>query len=180
MKVAIFLANGFEEIEAITVIDVLRRAEIEIDIISLSGAKTVIGAHKIQIVSEFAFDFIKKDDYDMLVLPGGMGGVLALKRSDELKVLLGEYIKQGKYIAAICAAPMIFGELGLLADKNATCYPGLEKHMRGANYLTEKVVVSDKIITSRSVATAIDFALKIVEILGGEELEATIRKGLAQ
>ncbi len=178
MKTAIFLASGYEEIEAITVIDILRRAGIEVHIVSTAGAKTVKDAHGIKIESDIAFDFLNGDDYDALILPGGMPGTLNLKRHDGVKSMLSDYIEKKRLVAAICAAPIVLGELGLLSGKNATCYPGYEKHLKGAILQADEVVLDANILTSRGPATAMVFALKIVEILGGKKLAKTHRERL--
>ncbi len=166
-KVNIFFANGFEEVEALTVVDILRRAGIETTMVSITGEKTVTGSHGIGVVMDKLFD--ETDDADMIVLPGGMPGTLNLLAFDKLTDMIKEYYNQGKYIAAICAAPTVFGKLGLLKDRRATCYPGMEDELFAEEALEDAVVMDGKIITSRGLGTAIDFSLAIVTALIDDE-----------
>ena len=171
--VYVFLADGFEEIEALTVVDILRRGNIPVKTISITNNNTVCGAHSIKVIADALLDDVK-DDVDMLVLPGGMPGTTNLDASENLRTLLLETIVNGKYVAAICAAPLILGKLGVLKDRAATCYPSFEKYLEGANLLTDRVCFSKNIITSRGPGTASDFALFIVEKLKGKELRDKI------
>ncbi len=179
MKVYLHLAEGFEEIEAVTVVDVLRRADIDVETVSISGKKEVTGAHKITVTADKLFKEINYDKGTMIVLPGGMPGTLNLGNHAGLTEKIKAYAKQDKWLAAICAAPMVLGRLGTLNQKSATCYPGFEKELSGANYLASvPVVQSGKIITSRGPGTAILFALKIVEVLIGPAKAAAIQESL--
>ena len=165
-KVYILLADGFEEIEGLTVVDLLRRAGIEIKMVSIKDTLDIKGARDINVVADMLIADID-DSADMLVLPGGMPGTNYLKASKEVKDIINVYYEQGKYLSAICAAPTVYGEMGLLARKKATCYPGLEAGLIDAIWPGEDypVVVDDQFITSRGLGTAIDFSLKIIEIL---------------
>lgn len=177
-KVYLHLAEGFEEIEAITVVDILRRAKIDIETVSVSGNKEVRGAHNISIIADKLFE---KADYlncDMIVLPGGMPGTVNLEKNEGLIKNIIDFYQQGKWISAICAAPSILGKLGLLSGKSAVCFPGFEKDLRGALISSEPVVVSDKIITSKGPGTAIMFALKIVELLKSERLAEELKNNM--
>ena len=177
IKTYIFLATGFEEIEAISVVDILRRADIKVETISISGNLSVIGAHNIEISADALFDKTDFSDGDMLILPGGQPGTNNLNACEKLKKLIQNYYDQNKYIAAICAAPLIFGEMGLLKYKKAVCYPGYENQLLGAEIAeNERVVVSDNIITSKGAGTAIEFSLKLVEILVGKETAEILSK----
>ena len=176
-KAYIFLTTGFEEIEAICVIDILRRAGIEVKAIACPAFKKVIGAHDIEISTDAILDRTDFSDGDMLILPGGQPGTDNLNAHKKLKKLIQTYYDQNKYIAAICAAPLVFGEMGLLKGKKAVCYPGYENQLLGAEIAeSERVVVSDNIVTSKSAGTAIEFALKLVEILVGKETAEILSK----
>jgi protein deglycase len=177
-KVNIYLAEGFEEIEALTVVDVLRRAGVDTNIIAVSNTKEIKGAHNITLIADKAFDEIDNNTADMLVLPGGMPGTTNLEKHEGLKELIKEFYKDGKYIAAICAAPSILGKMGLLESSMATCYPGFEKHLTGA-ILSEDLVIRHKnIITSKGPGTAMLFALELVEILVGREIVEELKESM--
>lgn len=169
-KTAIFMADGCEEIEGLTVVDLLRRAEIEIDMVSINGKKTADGAHGISFSTDTDISEIDWDSYDALICPGGLPGTNYLAENEILVGKLREFKENGKLIAAICAAPaLIFGENGLVDGSEATCYPGLEDKLKGAKALTEEVVVSKNVITSRGMGTAIPFALAIVSYIKDED-----------
>ena len=170
MLVYLHLADGFEEIEALSVVDILRRAEVEIKTVSISGKKEVTGAHNITIVADILFENADYSKAEMIVLPGGMPGTLNLEKHKGLAEKIKEFYKKGKWLAAICAAPSILGKLELLKGKSATCYPGFEKYLIGADCSREPVIVSDKIIASRGPGTAMCFALELVKIIKGNEL----------
>lgn len=179
MKIYLHLAEGFEEIEAITVVDVLRRADMDVETVSITGKKEVAGAHNITVTADKLFEEINYDKGTMIVLPGGMPGTINLENHAGLTEKIKAYARQDKRLAAICAAPMILGRLGILNYKTATCYPGFEKELIGANYLASvPVVQSGKIITSRGPGTAILFALKIVEVLIGPNKAEAIRESM--
>lgn len=167
-KIAVFLANGFEEIEAVSIIDILRRADIETTTISISGNREVNGSHKIKILADKLFNEINIDDYSMIVLPGGMPGSKNLNEHPGLREQILNFHEQNKMLGAICAAPLVFGNLGILKNKKATCYPGYENQLHGAVVTGEKTEVSGNIITGKGAGVAIDFALKIVETIKGE------------
>lgn len=168
-KAYIFVADGFEEIEGLTVVDLLRRAGIEAPTVSITEDKMVTGSHGISVKADFLFSEIKGTMADVVVLPGGMPGTTNLLACEPLMdMVLGLY-SAGSYVAAICAAPSILAEIGLLDGKKATSYPGFEEKMTMADYVYEPVVQDGQIITSRGLGTAIEFALKIIEVLLGEE-----------
>ncbi len=168
-KVAIFLATGFEEIEALTVVDLLRREHVEIDMVSITGEKKAVGSHNIIVETDKIINQLNFSEYDMLILPGGMPGTLNLEANELLMSQVDTFYAQGKLLAAICAAPSIFGHRNMLQGRMACCYPGFEKDLKGANVSLEPVCVDDKIITSRGMGCAVQFGLKIVEILLGKE-----------
>ena len=168
-KVYILMADGFEEIEGITVVDLLRRARIDIKMVSITDTLKVVTSHNIEIKADILLsDIINEGEQemaDMLVLPGGMKGTNNLKASAEVDSLIRKYQVAGKYLAAVCAAPTVYGEKGLLEGKKATCYPGLEDGLVGAVKMKDNVVVDGQFITSRGFGTSIDFGLKMIELL---------------
>lgn len=168
--VYLFLTEGFEEIEALTVVDLLRRAQIEITTVSITGAKKVTGSHEISVEADAVFKDINYNEAEMLVLPGGMPGTRHLLEHKELVQLLKEFHGQNKDIAAICAAPSVLGVNGLLKGKKATCYPGFEDKLIEAVYTGSKIEEDGNIITSKGMGTAIDFSLKIIERLKDKTL----------
>jgi len=170
----IFLAEGFEEIEAINTIDILRRADVELTIVSIYAHKNVKAAHNVTIEADATFAETDFANGDMLILPGGMPGSANLRACQPLNDLILKYSEQGKYLAAICAAPMVFGNLGLLQGKTATCYPGFENELKGATPSDKPVVVSGNIITGKAPGCTMEFALTLVELLKSKELADTI------
>lgn len=166
--VAVHLAEGFEEIEAVSIIDVLRRANINTLVVSVTGSKNVTGSHNIQIASDVLFEEVDYDDISMIVLPGGLPGANNLKEHAGLGKQILDFHKTGKPLGAICAAPLVFGNLGILKGRKATCFPGFENQLTGAKVTGAKVETSGKIITGKGAGVAIQFALKIVEQLKGK------------
>ena len=168
-NVYVFLATGFEEVEALTPVDLLRRGGMDVKLVSVTGEKIVKGARNINVQADLLFDEIDKEWADLLVLPGGMPGTTNLKNFEPLTELIIEFNEKEKRIAAICAAPTIFGGLGILEGKKATCYPGMEDMLIGANVSFDSVVTDGNITTSRGVGTAIDFALELLKLLSGSK-----------
>lgn len=164
-NVKVFLADGFEEIEGLTVVDLLRRAGIDTEMISVMGRKEVKGSHGITVSADRLFEEGDYEDADCLVLPGGMPGTLNLGSHEGLKALLKEHYAKEKMLAAICAAPSVFGELGFLEGRVATCYPGFEGKLEGAIVCASKVAVDQNVITAKGMGAAIDFSLKLIELL---------------
>lgn len=177
-EICVFLADGFEEIEGLTVVDLLRRAGIEVTTVSITGQLMIHGAHGINVQADKLFEEVKYEEQDMAVLPGGMPGTIHLGEHQGVRDVLEQFYKKEKYIAAICAAPTVFGKLGMLSGRKATCYPGMEEGLTGAEAVRESVVVSDFVITSRGLGTAIDFSLKLIELLLDKEKAAEIRKSV--
>lgn len=163
-EVYVFLADGFEEIEGLTVVDLLRRAGIGIDTVSIMGRKEIMGAHRIKVEADLLFDEADFDKAEMLVLPGGLPGTDYLREHEGLREQILKFY-EAKKLAAICAAPTIFGELGLLKGKKATCYPSMEEGLTGAEVVRTSVVTDGGITTGRGMGAAIDFALRLIEIL---------------
>lgn len=168
-EVFIFLAEGFEEIEAISIIDILRRSEIKIITISITDKNTVIGAHNISIIADKLFSETDFSCGEMLILPGGMPGSNNLNAHKGLKKLLKQYNAKKKRIAAICAAPFVLGGLHLLKEKKATVYPGFEAKLLGAIYVEDDIVKDGNIITGKGPAFAFNFALSIITELKGQK-----------
>ena len=168
-KVNVYLADGFEEVEGLTVVDLLRRAGIETDMVSIMGRKEITGARKIPVLADKLFE--EQDDPDVIVLPGGMPGTLHLKAHEGLADLIRKADKEGKLLAAICAAPSILGHLGILNGKKATAFPGFEKDLTGAEVLTApvKVVTDGNITTARGMGASIELGLELVRLLISEE-----------
>ncbi len=180
-RVAVLLADGFEEIEGLTVVDILRRASIYVDTVSITEDYMVHGAHGINVQTEDLFHEVDFTEFDMIVLPGGMPGTTNLDMHAGVKRVVRDFAENGKYVAAICAAPSILGGLGLLKGKRAACYPSVEDKLSGAVIMKTPVVLDGNMITSRGMGTAIDFALKLTEVLTdkakAEEIAASIIYG---
>lgn len=167
-KVYVFLADGFEEIEGLTVVDVLRRGKVEVETVSISGRTQVMGSHRIPVTADRLFEDCDFGDGTVFVLPGGMPGTLRLGEHEGLGKLLTEAKAQGKKLAAICAAPSVLGRLGLLRGETATCHPGFEEQLEGATVTENTVEVSGQVTTSRGMGTAIPFALSLLGQLRGD------------
>lgn len=173
-RVCVFLADGFEEIEGLTVVDLLRRAGIDVTTVSITGNTMIHGAHKIDVLADELFENVETyEKFDMIVLPGGMPGTNHLRDHEGLGNVLQDFYAKKKLLAAICAAPIVLGKYGFLKGEKATSYPGFEKELVGAEYVTEEVAVSNTIITSRGMGTAIPFSLALIEqLLGREKADA--------
>lgn len=174
----VHLADGFEEIEAVTIIDVLRRAGLIVITVSVSGNRLVKGSHNIEMNADYLFEDVDYANGEMILLPGGMPGSKNLNEHKGLKQQILEYQKDGKYLAAICAAPIVFGGLGILKGKRVVCYPGYEAHLIGAEIQTNPVLVDNNVITGRGVGAALKFSLEIVRILKGEESAIHLSKAM--
>lgn len=174
----LFLADGFEEIEALTIVDVLRRADLQVKTVSVTDSLTVKGAHGISVISDTLFGNCSFDKVKALVLPGGMPGAETLGKHKGLTELLKEYHNTDTVLAAICAAPMVFGQLGLLKGKKAVAYPGFEPKLEGASIQNDLVVVDGKIVTGKGPAAALPFALKLAEVLASKETANQLRKDM--
>lgn len=177
-QVCVFLADGFEEIEGLTVVDLLRRAGIEVTTVSITGVHMIHGAHAIDVQADKLFEDMVYEGQDMFVLPGGMPGTLHLGEHKGLEAVLTNAYEDGKYLAAICAAPSVLGKYGFLKGRKATSYPGFEEALLGAEYVTDDVAVSDNIITSRGMGTAIAFSLALIEVLLSKEQADKIGKSI--
>lgn len=174
----IFLAEGFEEIEAVTPLDLLRRAGVDAKFVSLSGTLHVTGSHGVVYRADMLFDRNLAAQADMFILPGGMPGAQHLQDHAALGELLKTACAAGKWVCAICAAPMVLGHLGLLQGKKATIYPGMEARLIGATPVTERVCCDGNIITSRAPGTAIPFSLALIAALMGEDAAKAIQSDI--
>ena len=172
MNALVFLATGFEEMEAVGTIDILRRGNIETITVSITGDKTVTGVHDIQIIADEIFENIDCNKYDALVLPGGGPGSVMLNNHEGVREALVTHYENGKLIAAICASPRVFGSLGLLNGKKAACYPGIEPELTGATIVNEPTVTVGNIITGRGPGLVFDFGSAILKYLYGDDNKA--------
>lgn len=167
-KIGIFLADGFEEIEGLTVVDILRRAGIEVTMISIMGRKEIHGAHEITVLADKLYEEVVFAELDGVVLPGGMPGTMNLGAHEGVRKQINMFAAEGRLVAAICAAPSVLGENGILKGKKAVCYPGFEEKLLGAKVSFEEVAVDGNLITGRGMGTAIPFALALTEYLTDE------------
>lgn len=174
--VYLMLANGFEEMEAVTVVDILRRADIQVKTVSIMDEKQVYGARGMALEADIKFDEGDFNSCAMIILPGGMPGTINLCNFKPLKEVLETFDKRNKPVAAICAAPMVLAQDGIFHEHDATIFPGMEKELIGANYVDEKVVISKNVITSKGPGTAIDFAIAIVKYMRGAETADSVSK----
>ena len=176
-KVLLFFANGTEEIEALTVVDILRRAGAEVTVAGVGG-KTLTGSHQIQITADIDAAELASFDYDMVVVPGGLPGTTHLDESEIVDQALKAVSGNGGYLAAICAAPLVLGKRGYLIGKNATCYPGFESYLEGAKLPGARVCVDGNVITGAGMGAALDFSLALTAVLFGEEKATALRSAV--
>lgn len=176
-KVVIFMANGFEEMEALVTADILRRSGVSVELASITGKREVIGSHHIKVTADIVFEGDAVDDADMLILPGGPGAAAFIANQALVDVLIS-HNSRGGYLAAICAAPVTLGKLGILRNKTATCYPGMGDEMNAAVYSTDMVVIDDHIITARGPGAASAFGLKLSEIMVGTEEMLRVKEAM--
>lgn len=177
-KVVVFLANGCEEVEALTPIDTLRRGGADVIGVSITNTKVVNGAHGIDFMADELFENVNFDKVDMVVLPGGLGGRNNLMAHSGVLEVCKKLNNEGKYVTSICASPSVLGENGILKGKKAICYPGFEASLKGAEVIDENVVVDGNIITSKGPATALEFSLKLLETLTSKENADSVAKGM--
>ncbi|MBP3391338.1 MAG: DJ-1/PfpI family protein [Clostridia bacterium] len=177
-KILMLIHNGFEEIEALTTVDLCRRGGLEVCVCSMTGNETLQGAHGIQVVADAQYEDVVADAYDMVVLPGGLPNATSLRDDDRVIHTLQLFNRQDKWLGAICAAPIALERAGLLRGRKATSYPGCLEDSSACLYLEAPVAVDGKIVTSRGVGTAIAFALQIIELLVSAEKAKEIGKGI--
>lgn len=175
-KICVFLADGVEEIEALTVVDICRRADVPVAMVSITGNRTITSSHHVVFQAEELIEDVEFEQVDMIVLPGGMPGTLHLEDCQLLMEQVESFHRQGKYLSAICAAPSIFGHRGMLKGRRACSYPDFESHLDGAEVSQNPVEICDHFITSRGMGTATEFALSIVERMKGHECAENIRR----
>ena len=172
--VYVFFADGFEELEALSPVDVLRRADVAVTTVGV-GKRQIIGAHQIPILCDTSTEELLLEDFDMIVLPGGMPGTTNLEASSVVMSVLDKAVAEKKWIAAICAAPSILGHRGLLKGKNAICFPGFENALEGAALSVEPVCIDGNLITAKGAGVALEFALTLVACLKGEETACKLK-----
>ena len=177
-RTAILFADGYEEVEALTVVDLLRRAKIGCDIVAVKESREVTGSHGIRVGADKTLSQLVMEEYDGLILPGGLRGVNNLAADERVIDLLRRFAAAGKLTAAICAGPTVLAKAGLLEGKKACCYPGMEEQLTGAVASTEPVVRDGSIVTSRGLGTAIPFALALVAYFQGEAQAQALAKAI--
>ena len=177
-KTAILFAEGYEEVEALTVVDLLRRAKIGCDIVAVKEVDEVTGSHSIRVGADKTLSQLVMEEYDGLILPGGLRGVNNLAADERVIDMLRRFAAAGKLTAAICAGPTVLAKAGLLEGRKACCYPGMEDQLTGALACTEAVVVDGSIITSRGLGTAIPFALALVAHFSWEKQAQVLAKSI--
>ena len=178
--ICIFLANGFEMIEALTPCDVLKRAGADVKLVSVTDTLAATSTHGVTVGCDLMLSDLDRDEIDMIILPGGMPGAQNLYHSEALCQLTVAHAKKGKPTAAICAAPFILGKLGLLSGKSATCYPGFEEELKGATATGESVVTDGNITTARGMGVALDFADELVALIAGEEKKRALSEAVME
>ena len=179
IRAAVLLADGFEEVEAITPIDFLRRVDIDTLMVGVTG-RDVIGGHGIKVSTDISLSELE-DNLDALILPGGAKGAENLSASEQVVDILRSYFDKGKLIAVICASPaVVLGKHGFLKDRDFTCYPGYEKQVSEGRHQNRRVVVDRNLITSQGPGTAAEFAMEIIRYLKGDEATGTIFKKTVQ
>ncbi len=178
MKIYVFLADGFETVEALGVVDILRRGGVDVCTVSISDTTTVVTSHKVPVIADCLLKDTDFSDGDALFLPGGIPGTPNLEACEDLHKLIDRYNAEDKYLAAICAAPSILGHYGVLKGKRATSYPGYEEELTGATYTGAGVEVDGKVITGRGMGKTVDFGLKLLEIFTDSANAAKIGKAI--
>lgn len=176
--VYVFFADGFEEMEALASVDILKRAGLKVQMISVTSGEIVTGAHGVPVLCDKNIENCDFYDAELVLLPGGMPGASTLEQCADLRRLILEFAAAGKPIAAICAAPMILGKLGLLKGKKATCYPGFDQYLEGAEYTGAMVEKDGNIITGKGPGAAIEFALAVAGLLAGEEKVKELKEAM--
>ena len=174
----VFLADGFEEIEALTPVDILRRAGLPVKTVSVMDEQVVAGAHGVPVLADVMFDEVNAEDAEMILLPGGLPGATNLDAHQGLSQMILDFAKEEKPLAAICAAPLVFGNRGLLEGKKATCYPGFETYLKGAQYTAALVEKDGNFITGKGPGAAMEFAFAIVEKYCGMDKVNELKQGM--
>jgi 4-methyl-5(b-hydroxyethyl)-thiazole monophosphate biosynthesis len=167
MKIVILLAEGFEEVEFVTIVDILRRADLEVTVAGLE-AGPIDGSYGIKVMPDTLLDSITADQFDVVVLPGGYPGFVNLGEDERVLKLLREMASGGKYLTAICGAPSVLAKAGVIEGKRVTIYPGVKDQLVIGNYVDQRVVVDGRVVTSQGPGTAMEFSLKLVELFSGK------------
>lgn len=178
MKIMVLLAEGFEEVEALTVVDYLRRMDIEIDMVSVTEDRSVKGAHDIEVLVDKELNDLDISKYEGLVIPGGLVGAENLKKNRDVIKVVREMNHDDRLVGAICAGPIVLEEAGILGGKEYTCYPGFEDEIGQGNFKDENVVRDGNMITAKGPALAVDFALELVNFLLGKEAKEHLMKDI--
>lgn len=179
MKVIVFLANGFEEVEALTTVDYLRRKGIVVDTVSITDEKKVVGAHEVPVLADKSIDEIKDlDSYEGVIIPGGLPGATNLRDNNRVIEIVKTLYNNGKLAAAICAGPIVLARAGIINGKRVTSYPGFEAELKDGIYEEKNVVADGNIITARGPALAVDFAIEIIKYLLGVEKAEELKKDI--
>lgn len=177
-SICIFLAEGFEEMEALFPLDIMRRGGLSVKTVSVTGHRTVVSSHQVPVTADLLFEDLHEDDVEMIVLPGGLPGATNLDAHAGLDRLITSFAAQRKPLAAICAAPMVLGKRGLLKGKNATCYPGFDTYLEGAHYTGNMIELTDNMILGKGPAAAPAFGFAILEKMAGADKVAEVKKGM--
>ena len=177
-SICIFLAEGFEEMEAMFPLDILRRGGMDVKLVSVTGEKAVRSSHGVTIMADALFEDVSEEDVEMIVLPGGLPGATNLDAHAGLDKLILSFANAGKPLAAICAAPMVYGKRGLLKGKKATCYPGFDKYLEGAECTGAPVERDGNIITGKGPGAAMEFALAVVDMMLGKEKVQELKEAM--
>ena len=177
-RIAVFFADGCEEIEGLTVVDMLRRANVNVDMVSVMERREIHGSHNITFLADMLYEDMEPASYDGVVLPGGMPGTTNLGVHEGVISIIKEFAAEGKLVSAICAAPSVPGQAGVLRNKRAVCHPGWEDRLTGAIVCEENAMTDGNIITSRGMGTAVDFSLAIIQKLTDEETLENVKKGI--
>ncbi len=178
MKIMVFLAQGFEEVEALTLVDYLRRMDIDVDMVSISKDKMVKGAHGIEVKADRLIDNLDVETYKGALIPGGLPGATNLQENKRVVEIVKDFYSQNKLVWAICAGPVVLYEAGILKDKDFTCYPGFQGNIKDGNYVDKDTVRVGNVITGKGPALAVDFALEIVDYLLGQDKKEELKKDI--
>ena len=177
MRIIVFLADGFEEVEALTTVDYLRRVDVKVDMVSITQNREVKGSHDIPVMADKTIDQIDSiDGYDGVIIPGGMPGATNLRDNSRVIEIVKDMARANKLVAAICAGPIVLKKAGVIEGKSITSYPGFEDQLSGGIYQQQGVVRDGNIITARGPALAVDFAITIIEYLLGQEKADELKK----
>ena len=172
------MANGTEECEALLTVDILRRAGVEVVTASVNQKPEILSSHNVRMDTDAVAADIQAADFDLIVLPGGMPGTINLKENEFVKAVCQQAAASGKLVAAICAAPSVLGEMGLLKGRTATCYPGYEDRLMGVSYTLQGVITDGNITTGRGLGYALDMGLELVRLLQGTQQSLKIKKSI--